>query len=114
MQIDLTQMITAEAKAAATEAQRLIAARDAALRYLADTDWMVLRAAEPGGKPMPGDVAENRAAARVEAGCCAGKISRCGAYFFDGRQVRLVEDGTATFLPWTWVEHLGGGWECAS
>jgi hypothetical protein len=37
-----------------------------ARRYLADTDWMVVRAAEPGGKPVPGDVLAARAAARTK------------------------------------------------
>jgi hypothetical protein len=36
-------------------------------------------------------------------------ISKSGIYTFDGRNVCL-RDGTVTFLPWTWVEHLGGGW----
>jgi hypothetical protein len=49
------------------EAERAAAARaqvEAEARaYLAETDWMVIRAAETG-KPVPEDVAEARAAAR--------------------------------------------------
>jgi hypothetical protein len=36
--------------------------------------------------------------------------SRSGAYVWDGHTVRL-SCGMPTLLPWTWVEHLGGGWE---
>jgi hypothetical protein len=48
------------AEAAAAERAR---ANAEARRYLAETDWMVIRAAETG-KPVPVDVAEARAAAR--------------------------------------------------
>lgn len=50
--------------------RRSAAQRDAeeaalrARRYLAETDWMVVRAAEEGGKPVPKDVLAARAAAR--------------------------------------------------
>ena len=49
----------------AVDAQR---ARDAiaARRFLAETDWVVIRAAETG-KPMPEDVAAQREAARKVA-----------------------------------------------
>ncbi|MCJ8138613.1 hypothetical protein [Falsirhodobacter halotolerans] len=38
--------------------------RAEAAAYLADTDWMVIRAAE-GGKPVPDDITARRAAARA-------------------------------------------------
>lgn len=38
-------------------------AREAARRYLAETDWMVVRAAETG-KPVPAEVQAQRTAAR--------------------------------------------------
>jgi hypothetical protein len=51
------------AEAAAAEQARAVAEARA---YLADTDWMVIRAAE-SGKPVPADVADRRAAARAQA-----------------------------------------------
>ena len=47
-------------------AERALAAAEAR-RYLAETDWMVIRAAETG-VPVPEDVAERRVAAREIAG----------------------------------------------
>jgi 2,4-dienoyl-CoA reductase-like NADH-dependent reductase (Old Yellow Enzyme family) len=49
------------AEAAAAEQARAVAEARA---YLADTDWMVIRAAE-SGKPVPDDVIAARVAARV-------------------------------------------------
>lgn len=58
---------TAEDLAAeAAEAERQAAAAEAR-RYLADTDWMVVRAAETG-RAVPKDIAAKRAEARKVAG----------------------------------------------
>ena len=59
------KLIVKTAEDLATEAEAAQRARDAgdARRFLADTDWMVIRATETG-KPMPEDVAAQRAAAR--------------------------------------------------
>ena len=54
---------TAEDLAADAEAAQRARDAIAARRFLADTDWMVIRATETG-KPMPDDVAAQRAAAR--------------------------------------------------
>jgi hypothetical protein len=54
---------TAADLAAEAEAARRDAERADARRYLAETDWMVIRAAETG-KPVPEDVIAARAAAR--------------------------------------------------
>lgn len=64
MQIDLTQLITAEDKAAAAAAGAAAREHATARAYLAETDWMVVRAAETG-KPVPADVADQRAQARA-------------------------------------------------
>ena len=58
---------TAEDLAAERAATERARAADEARRYLAETDWMVARAAETG-KPVPEDVAKERAAAREAAG----------------------------------------------
>ena len=63
MTIDWGQVITAEAKEQAAADAAREAARETALRYLAETDWMVIRAAE-GGKAVPKGVAEKRSEAR--------------------------------------------------
>lgn len=57
---------TSEDLAAEAEANARAAVRAAALTYLSETDWMVMRAAETG-KPVPPPVAEARAAARKAA-----------------------------------------------
>ncbi len=54
---------TAEDLAADAEAAQRARDAIAARRFLADTDWMVIRATETG-KPMPEDVAAQREAAR--------------------------------------------------
>ena len=61
-------LIVKTAEDLATDAEAAQRARDAiaARRFLADTDWMVIRATETG-KPMPEDVAAQRAAAREAA-----------------------------------------------
>jgi hypothetical protein len=56
----------ADLQAEAETAERARAA-EAARRYLAETDWMVIRAAETG-KPVPEDVATARAEARRKLG----------------------------------------------
>ena len=58
---------TPEDLAAAQEAAERASAAEAARRYLAETDWMAIRAAETG-RPMPEDVAKARAEARKTAG----------------------------------------------
>lgn len=52
--------------AAEREARERDAARAEALAYLRETDWFVTRKTETG-KPIPLDVAEQRAAARKAA-----------------------------------------------
>ena len=63
MTIDWLQVIPAEAKAAARADRMRIAVRDAALRYLADTDWYVIRASDTG-EQVPETVRARRAEAR--------------------------------------------------
>ena len=58
---------TPEQLAAEREAAERAAAAEAARRYLVETDWMVIRAAETG-RPLPEDVTEARAEARKAAG----------------------------------------------
>ena len=58
---------TPEQLAAEREAAERARAADEARRYLVETDWMVIRAAETG-RPMPDDVATARAEARKAAG----------------------------------------------
>jgi hypothetical protein len=62
--IDLTRLITADQRAAMDAQRSIEAGRDEALACLRDTDWMVLRAFECG-TPVPPDVRDRRAAARV-------------------------------------------------
>jgi hypothetical protein len=57
---------TAADRAAEAEAAAREQAKATARAYLAETDWMVIRAAETG-TPIPDDVAEKRAAARQAA-----------------------------------------------
>ena len=57
---------TASQLAADAEAAEQVRAANAARRFLAETDWMVIRAAETG-KPIPQDVVEARALARKTA-----------------------------------------------
>ena len=57
---------TAEDLAAEAEAAQRAREAIAARRFLADTDWMVIRAAETG-KAMPEDVAAQREQARKVA-----------------------------------------------
>ena len=59
----LTIRTSADLQAEA-EARERARAAEAARRYLAETDWMVIRAAETG-KPVPEDVATARAEARL-------------------------------------------------
>jgi hypothetical protein len=59
IKVDWSQRITAAARDAED-------ARLRALRYLAKTDWLVLRAAE-GGKPVPEDIRKAREEARAMA-----------------------------------------------
>lgn len=54
---------TAEEIAAERAAAERIRAAAEARRYLAETDWMVIRAAETGA-PVPDEVAARRTAAR--------------------------------------------------
>jgi hypothetical protein len=54
---------TAADLAAEVRQAELDAAAASARDYLADTDWLVVRAAETG-KPVPEDVAKSRAKAR--------------------------------------------------
>ena len=67
MTVDLTQLITAEAQQDADKALDLIAQQAAALAYLADTDWYVIRKAETG-KEIPGNILSAREAARADLG----------------------------------------------
>ncbi len=63
MNIDYSQLITAEAKAAMAEAEARAARQLAAAAYLEATDWYVTRFAETGA-PIPDDVQAERKAAR--------------------------------------------------
>ena len=58
---------TKEDIAAEAEKKKRASAAEAARRYLAETDWMIVRSTETG-KPVPPDVIEARAAARLIAG----------------------------------------------
>ena len=66
MTIDWGQVITAEAKEQAVADAAREAARRTALRYLAETDWYVIRESDTG-KAVPKDVAKRRAEARKAA-----------------------------------------------
>jgi hypothetical protein len=59
IKVDWSQRVTATARDAED-------ARLRALRYLAETDWLVLRAAD-GGKPVPEDIRKAREEARRTA-----------------------------------------------
>lgn len=63
MVIDWGAVISAEDKAAARAARALDAERAQARRYLADTDWYVIRAADTGA-PVPEAVRARRNDAR--------------------------------------------------
>ena len=63
MSIDWSALITAKDKAALAAAQEQDMARDTARRYLAETDWYVIRAADTGTS-IPDPVRLARAAAR--------------------------------------------------
>ena len=67
MTIDWGQVITADSKEQAAADAARESAREAALRYLAETDWYVIRASDTG-KAVPKDVAKRRAEARKAAG----------------------------------------------
>ena len=64
----MMSLIVKTAEDLAADAEAAQRARDAiaARRFLADTDWMVIRATETG-KPMPEDVAAQREQARKVA-----------------------------------------------
>lgn len=62
---DLSQLITAAAKATLARDAAQAAARAEAAEYLARTDWMVLRAAETG-QPLTEAFRKTRAAARAK------------------------------------------------
>tara|TARA_R110002096_G_scaffold136122_14_gene288492 strand:- start:3542 stop:3742 length:201 start_codon:yes stop_codon:yes gene_type:complete len=64
MKIDLSQLITAEDKAAAAEAEAQAAAQSAARAYLTQTDWYVTRKMETGAE-IPAEVSAARDAARA-------------------------------------------------
>lgn len=64
MSIDWSALITAEDKAALAAAQAQRRAQAEARRYLAETDWYVIRAADTG-RPIPETVRAGRAAARA-------------------------------------------------
>ena len=63
IQIDLSQLISAQAKQELIEAEKRIADIAAAHAYLDETDWYVARLAETGA-PIPQDVSEKRAQSR--------------------------------------------------
>lgn len=64
MNIDMSQIITAEAKQAQAEAEAAKAARVQAIAYLSQTDWYVTRYLETG-VAIPEEVTTARAAARA-------------------------------------------------
>ena len=63
MTIDWDQMIRAEDKAAAQKTENALQAQAQARRYLAQTDWYIIRAADTG-TPVPEPVRLARLAAR--------------------------------------------------
>lgn len=65
--IDLSQLLTANAKAEAEAAANKEAVQTAALAYLADTDWYVTRKVEMG-KEIPEEILSARTAARAALG----------------------------------------------
>jgi hypothetical protein len=64
MNIDYSQIITAEAQQAQAEADLRTARHNEAAAYLAATDWYVTRFTETGC-PIPDDVQAKRRAARA-------------------------------------------------
>lgn len=67
MTVDLTQLITAEARHDAEKALALIAQQATALACLTETDWYVTRKVETG-KEIPKDILAARGAARADLG----------------------------------------------
>jgi len=65
--IDYSRLLTAQARADQQRQRAQAQGRAAALDTLARSDWMVIRAIETG-KPVPPEVAEVRARARVLLG----------------------------------------------
>lgn len=72
--IDFTQVKTAEAKAAEAEAERLQADYDAAVAYLCETDWYVVRKTETAAA-VPADIEQARAEARKRASDCKDALA---------------------------------------
>ena len=62
LEVRTAKQIAADAKAREDEARRT-----EARAFLASTDWMVVRLAETG-TPIPAEIAEKRAQARIDAG----------------------------------------------
>ena len=63
MLIDMSRLITAEAKASAADERAVDAAKSEARALLASTDWMAVREVETK-KKMPAGIKAARAAAR--------------------------------------------------
>lgn len=63
--IDFSKLKTAEQKAAEAAQAELDRVNAEARKYLADTDWYLVRALETG-KPVPADVVAQRDAARAK------------------------------------------------
>ena len=63
-EIDLSQIVTAADKARIATQETRQRDNDAARRYLAQTDWYVLRLQETGS-PMPPEISAARRAARA-------------------------------------------------
>jgi hypothetical protein len=63
IEINMSQLLTAEDKAAAAKAEKTFALHAEARAYLAQTDWYVTRMGETA-KAIPPNVIERRAAAR--------------------------------------------------
>jgi F0F1-type ATP synthase gamma subunit len=63
MSIDWTKVVTAKQKVAAAKAEKAQADIAAALKYLTDTDWYVIRLVEQG-RAIPESVKAGRTAAR--------------------------------------------------
>ena len=63
--IDFSKMKTAEQKRAEAEQAEIDRVNAEARKYLADTDWYLVRALE-AGEPVPAEVLEQRAAARAK------------------------------------------------
>lgn len=73
--IDFSRLITAEEKSNRAAAKRDKAERDAALSFLQDTDWYVLRLAETG-EAIPAKIAKERQGARDRIGGKRAKAAR--------------------------------------